>query len=356
MPALVGGFGNEIIKKSIYLFTNNNYNNYKPLKNSNDFKNISTKVVSRNTQNNSNLGSYLAGLIEGDGTFAIHNNNSTAKKYRPMIIIVFKKGDLPLAEYLHNLTKCGSIYIKPERGYILWQIQDIVGVYTIVNLINGYMRTPKIEALNRTIKWLNDYRDKNINETNSIISEIVSNISNIEIKGIDNSPIESNPWLSGFSDADSNFSINIHKRSDKNSTRVQLYYRLEIRQTYHRLTDDGNTLSFFSIMSKISNFLGTNLLSRNRTKEDKVFYSFIVTAHNKPSLNLIINYFNTYPLLSSKHLDFLAFTEIFELQNVNNFTTSYLDKALIVRKDFNKTRTTYKWDHLKNCYLTKKDF
>ena len=49
---------------------------------------------------------------------------------------------------------------KPDRGYVLWQIQDIIGVYTIVNIINGWlflMRTPKVEALNRTINWLNNY-------------------------------------------------------------------------------------------------------------------------------------------------------------------------------------------------------
>ena len=55
------------------------------------------------------LSHYLAGLIEGDGTFAIHDNKSTTKKYRPMIIIVFKLADLPLAEYLQELTNCGTV-------------------------------------------------------------------------------------------------------------------------------------------------------------------------------------------------------------------------------------------------------
>jgi hypothetical protein len=106
------------------------------------------------------LGPYLAGLIEGDGTFAISNTvNLTNKKvlrkstknYNPKIIVVFKKSDLPLANYLKNYTNCGEIYIKPERNYILWQIQDIVSVYTIIFIINEYMRTPKYEAKNRTI-------------------------------------------------------------------------------------------------------------------------------------------------------------------------------------------------------------
>jgi hypothetical protein len=99
----------------------------------------------------SNINAYLAGFIEGRATFSLHDIKSTTKKYRPMIIIVFKQAELPLAQYLKNITNCGKVYIKSDRGYILWQIQDIVGVFTIVNLINGYMRTPKIEALERTI-------------------------------------------------------------------------------------------------------------------------------------------------------------------------------------------------------------
>jgi hypothetical protein len=99
----------------------------------------------------SKIGPYLAGLIEGDGTFAVHNTNSTIKKYSPKIIIVFKKADLPLAKFLRELTNCGRVFIKQDRGYVLWQIQDLVSVFTIITIINGFMRTPKIEAMHRTI-------------------------------------------------------------------------------------------------------------------------------------------------------------------------------------------------------------
>jgi hypothetical protein len=30
-----------------------------------------------------------------------------------------------------------------------------------------------------------------------------------------------------------------------------------------------------------------------------------------------------------------------------------LDEAINIRKDFNSTRTTYNWSHLKNCYFIK---
>ena len=374
MPALVGGFGNISSESVLYNYLNKmttttiifNRQNYSMLalsaKNialscpSSTDQSVSTALVKFNLDPEK-MGGYLAGLIEGDGTIAVHDKNSTATKYRPMIIIVFKKADLPLAEYLQKLTNCGVVQIKPDRGYVLWQISDIVGVYTIVNIINGYMRTPKIEALNRTIDWINDYIDNNNNKNSKLPStkSILSKINKIDKKSIDNSPIDLNPWLSGFTDADGNFSINITKRSDKKLAhpygreRVQLYYRLEIRQTYHRL--DNEEVSYYAIMSKIGAYLGSNILSRSRIVGDKTYFSFIVTAFSKYSLKQTTDYFNKFPLLSSKYLDYLSWCKILELQLVNSKTTSYLDSALQIRTNFNKTRTIYNWDHLKNSYL-----
>ena len=354
MPALVGGFGN---KCSNLFFKSNIISRFNINSTSSDLV-TKNKTLNFNINNvllneNSNLGSYLAGLIEGDGTFAIHDIKSTTKKYRPMIIIVFKLADLPLAEYLQELTNCGTVYKKSDRGYVLWQIQDIIGVYTIVKTINGYMRTPKIEALNRTINWYNDYINMNKNSKLPSTKLILSQIKKIEIKGLDNSPIDSNPWLSGFTDADGNFSINIHKRTNRNSIRVQIFYRLEIRQSYHRLNDDGEQVSFFAIMSKIANYLNTNVLSRSRTVSDKQFFSFIVVSCSKSSLIKVTDYFNKFPLLSSKFLDYKSWLYILELQKNSKITTDYLNEAIKTRTDFNKTRTTFSWNHLKNCYLTK---
>jgi len=352
MPGLVGGFGKYKIS-ILYLIKifniKENFSN--KLKNKFLFSNKCSEESLKVLSSNLNFNSYLAGLIEGDGTFAVHNNKSTAKKYSPKIIIVFKKADLPLAQYLKTISNCGTIFIKVNRGYILWQIQDIVQVYTIVKFINGYMRTPKIEALERTIIWLNDYIIKNKNSNLLSTKLILSKIEPIKLKSLDTSSINSNAWLSGFTDSDGNFSINIHKRTNKNSTRVQLFYRLEIKQTYHRLNSENKKVSFYSIMSNIALFLNVNLLSRSRIINDKQFFSFIVTAHNKKSLTIITEYFLKFPLLSSKYLDFKTWKNILELQKNNSITTSYLNEAIIARKDYNKTRTTYNWDHLKNCYL-----
>ena len=117
MPALFGGFGN--ISSNLFLTNNNTLKMYNTT-----IKKISSstlKIIKNNEISNENkeLGPYLAGLIEGDGTFAIHNIKSTSKKYRPKIIIVFKLADLPLAKYLQELTQCGLVFKKSDRGYVL---------------------------------------------------------------------------------------------------------------------------------------------------------------------------------------------------------------------------------------------
>jgi hypothetical protein len=382
MPGMVGGFGNIKNSLIIYsLFNNFHKNKFKFKLFLNNFiieksKTFCNKISSSNLasclrqvnlDNNINIlrkqiGPYLAGLIEGDGTIAVHDPKSKSKQYNPKIIIVFKKNDLPLADYLQKLTKCGTVLIKPERGYVLWQIQDIISIFTIISIINGFMRTPKIEAVNRTIDWINNYiifrKTKIIQRPTRLILFRIKILSSLPL---DNSPIESNAWLSGFTDADGNFSINLHKRTNKNSTRVQLYYRLEVNQNYHKTsvyTDDSIMLesSFFPIMSKIGLYLGVTVYSRNRIVKDKIFYSFTVRSHNKLSNANVCLYFNKYPLLSSKFLDYKDWEYVLNLQNLNNLTSSYLDQTIKIKTNFNKTRTTFTWDHLiNNSYLKFKE-
>jgi hypothetical protein len=390
MPGMVGGFGKIKISLIIYsLFNNFHKKKFKFKLFLNNFiieksKTFCNKITSSNLascqrqinlDNNINklrkqIGPYLAGLIEGVGTIAVHDPRSylsngekgasKSKQYNPKIIIVFKKNDLPLADYLQKLTKCGTVLIKPERGYVLWQIQDIISIFTLISIINGFMRTPKIEAVNRTINWINNYIIQS--KTKIALARptrlILFRIKILSSKPLDNSPIESNAWLSGFTDADGNFSINLHKRTNKNSTRkarVQLYYRLEVNQNYH-IMQSPQASSFFPIMSKIGLYLGVTVYSRSRIVKDKIFYSFTVMSHNKLSNANICLYFNKYPLLSSKFLDYKDWEYVLNLQNLNNLTTSYLFQTIKIKTNFNKTRTNFTWDHLiNNSYLKFKE-
>ena len=48
-------------------------------------------------------------------------------------------------------------------------IQNLQGVLTVINLINGKMRTPKVYALYTMIDWLNTYKLSKENNIPAII-------------------------------------------------------------------------------------------------------------------------------------------------------------------------------------------
>jgi hypothetical protein len=101
MPALIGGFGK--IKKLNYI-----------VKNSKWLSTVNTSPVKSGF-----IGPYLAGLIEADGSIAVHNEKSKTQNYRPKIIIVFSLADRPLADKLASITKAGTVYHKINAGYVL---------------------------------------------------------------------------------------------------------------------------------------------------------------------------------------------------------------------------------------------
>lgn len=380
MPASVGFFGNLTDNQEGIILRDNIISIDKKEKEINYKSEINTTESLLNAPsdkfNNKKLGSYLAGLIEGDGTISVHDSISK-NRYSPMFIIVFKIEDKPLAEYLCNLLEIGKVYDKTKHGkHCIWQINKIEDVYILINLINGYFRTPKYEALIRAIEWINEYildesyKDHYIKHINNPLiknnylkkEEILSKIKTINRLDIDITPLEANSWLAGFTDADGKFAISLSLQSKKHKPRVNLAYRLEIRQNYHRDNKYDISLSYYSVMIKIASLFNSNLYSRERNEKlknqenYKTYYSFIVSINSVINLLLVNDYFNKNPLLSSKYLDFKDWSTLLLLINDNNKSSSNINcvnLGIKLRKDFNKTRHTYNWDHLKNNYYIK---
>ena len=283
-----------------------------------------------NSKEKIDVGSYLAGLIEGDGHIAVHNG--TSKPYRPKIIILFHVNDKPLADKIHSSLKVGRIIDRSRAGHYLLQILAKEEVLKVINLINGKMRTPKIEALHRAINYINN----------------VDNLS-IPLLDIDNSTIDSNNWLSGFTDADGNFSITIYDRKKNNNvirTSVQTYFRIEVKQSYSNIHSPvNNNINYFSIMTKITEFFTVNLYTRTRTVKDKTYHSYMAIAHNSNSHEIVRKYFDRYPLFSSKHLAYLDWCKVQDLHK-NNLSKNDLEKIKLIKSKFNKNRTVFNFSHL----------
>jgi len=102
MPGLLSGFG----KINYILFKKDEIKLFHTISETED--NLRSK-----------LGAYLAGLVEADGSIAVHDVNSNAKKYRPKILLVFSISDKPLADKLASITNAGTVYAKLNAGHVI---------------------------------------------------------------------------------------------------------------------------------------------------------------------------------------------------------------------------------------------
>lgn len=108
-----------------------------------------------------------------------------------------------------------------------------------------------------------------------------------------NCSLLNNSWLSGFIDADGKFYI-------RNSLR-QIICKFSLEQ---RMVNPKTQESFNLILEQICSSLNVKLYTRIRKNNINSYY--IIRVENQNSINILIDYLNKYPLLSSKQLDFLC--------------------------------------------------
>lgn len=158
MPALMGGFGN--FKHSVKKHMANQFMvNYSKENNGiykiNEIPNFDQATKSRNL-----IDPYLAELIEGNGCIVVPPKQYQQKRY-PFIRICFHFKDKSFADFL-SIKLQVRIIKKTKGNYVLYEIVRLRELINIIYLINGFFRTPKIEALYRCIEWLNIHQNLNI--------------------------------------------------------------------------------------------------------------------------------------------------------------------------------------------------
>jgi hypothetical protein len=166
----------------------------------------------------------------------------------------------------------------------------------MINLLNGNLRTPKILKFNGLIVDLNEKFNYQI-----------------PIYLPDTSDLNKNGWLAGFIDADGGFKIRYtEKQICEKTSKVLKKGRIEVRfvlEQRKNLSGDftahstNNIYSYEAIMLKIYSFFGlSNNLRLSTHNVDKTY--FIVEVASLTKLNILIQYLNTYPLLTAKRNDF----------------------------------------------------
>lgn len=127
-----------------------------------------------------------------------------------------------------------------------------------------------------------------------------------------------NPWfITGFSDGESNFTVRIIKNSSGKGWTIQPVFQISL----HKKDLD--------LLKKIQASLGVGAIY---TKEKS--YNYMVQSLK--DINVIVNHFEKYPLLTKKREDFLLFAQIVSIINKKeHLTLSGLHKVISFRASMN---------------------
>ena len=235
------------------------------------------------------FGHYLAGLIDGDGHFS----------KIPQMVIVFNQLDASLAYYIKGRIGFGNIYKVKNKEAVILVVSKGEGIRRVIELINGKIRSEnKLNQIKNNI--LSNPRFKDL-PSGTISINTDSNLNN--------------HWLAGFSDADASFQIKFINKNQR--TEVRLNYQIDQKE---------NTLLIL-----IKNFLGGNI--GYRKSQDTYYYG----STSFGSAVKVINYFDQYHLLSSKHLNYLKWRKAYILiQNKEHLTESGLEQITKLKKTMNR--------------------
>jgi hypothetical protein len=292
------------------------------------YSNIILRYYSTNKYNNDmfNFSSYLTGLIEGDGTIVVPrcSRSSKGKLNYPSIQIVFQLKDLPLALIIQKELGFGSIMRKKGKNAYVFTINNYKGLIYTINLINGKMRTPKINSLYNLIDF---YKEKLF----------------IEKLPLDLSSLENNAWLSGFLEADSSFQVRTSVSSK--------YHKFECKLEISQRQVDHKGFSNLNFMEKIAKVFNTIV---KETRLNRINPEYRVRTTNLQGNINIKNYLLNFPLFGTKYLDSKDWMNVLDLFIANEHKTEISKEKIIqLKSNMNNKRSNFTWDHLQNFYKLK---
>nr|YP_008816010.1 putative LAGLIDADG homing endonuclease [Closterium baillyanum]AGZ90276.1 putative LAGLIDADG homing endonuclease [Closterium baillyanum] len=286
------------------------------------------------------MGSYLSGLWEGSGHIILpkHNEQAPLPKVRPKVepclAITFCPASQPLVERFvekYGGTVSVSRSSKTKEKAIVWTIsaKGTFSILNIVKLMNGFLRTPKIYEFNQLISYLNDKLN-----------------AGARAQSIDLSFLSDNYWLAGFIDASGGFKLRYTLlRAQHNTGKVLSKERIEVRFVLEQpLLKSRPTKGAFSIMKSIADYLSVNLKVSHHN--DKDFW--IVEVSSITKLQILVDYLDTYPLLTAKFNDYNDWLKAFNLVKANKHLTESGKSVLLnIKSNMNNKRTVFDWSHIK---------
>lgn len=220
------------------------------------------------------------------------------------MVIVFHSLDASLAYYIKQRLGYGSVKkVKNQKAFLL-VIANRKGMVKILNLINGKIRTE-----NKFYQIINNI----LNHNNYIQEKQVLNFRAALNKDL------KNHWLAGFSDADASFQVKVNNLSKR--VEVRLNFQIDQKKN--------------NILLLIKNYFGGNIGYR---KNQNTYY-YGSTSYG--SAKKVINYFDHFHLLSSKHINYLKWRKAYIIvQNKDHLNQDGLNKIIKLKSTMNRLSDT----------------
>ena len=230
-----------------------------------------------------------------------------------------------LLEEISTRSKINTGFIrkKVENNACVLTISNINSLKYIITLMSPYLRTPKINQVNKLIDWIN--KKENRNDKYLILCK---------------NSLDADSWLAVFIDADGSFHIRYTTRSSGLKERITMTFTLE-----QRLLDPISGISYENIMLSLAQFLHIKVNKQIQNKTNNEYWRIVSTS--KLSLNILIKYLSKNSLLSSKYLNYKDWEKA-ALLFINGTHTLVENKKIIfnLKNGMNNKRTIYTWDHL----------
>jgi hypothetical protein len=135
----------------------------------------------------SNWLEWFIGFTEGDGSILESNNR---------LYFVITQKDTNVLYHIQSVLGFGKVYVYPDKEFGRYIVSDSKSIAVLIHLFNGNLILPK--RVNQLKTWLNIYNQKN--------NPIYLNLRKVSLS-------LNYAWLSGFTDAEGCFNVNITKRT-----------------------------------------------------------------------------------------------------------------------------------------------
>lgn len=245
------------------------------------------------TQDKTYIEQFFVGLLEGDGT--ITSNLNSNKSNSIIIRIVICLNNLPENVTMLNKIKQtigGRVVIERNNRYVTWIASNKNDLQKVFAILQKYplltarkqcqLEFVKNCLMEKDIENFLKNRDNKYSKKKNLIEKMAKK---------DKLPLYFASWLSGFIEAEGNFSLVFNEKG-------------RLRKSAFTLgqNDEIHILNWIN-----SYFKSKNVITKDKAKNKGNFQHYRLHLYNAESRKLLSKHFFKYPLLGYKNVSYLKF-------------------------------------------------